>query len=214
MAIVYRHRKKSNNEVFYIGIGKTEKRANSKYSRNRYWKNIVKKHDYKAEILTKDISWEDAKELEVFLILEYGRRDLNTGPLCNMTDGGEGSLNRIISKETRKKLGWSLGTSLTTEHKEKISKSILGNQYGKGNKGKPSKRKGEKLPKEWREKISKSLMGNQYAKGSKGNKGKKFSDEWRENIRKGRVKSAKIQKLAKELNISYKEAKIKYNKDK
>ena len=102
MAIVYRHRRLDNHEVFYIGIGRTEKRAYSKWNRNTYWKNIVSKHGYNVELLAKGLSWEDACELESFLIEEYGRKDLGTGQLVNMTDGGDGLSNP--SQETRKKM--------------------------------------------------------------------------------------------------------------
>ena len=102
MAIVYRHRRLDNHKVFYVGIGKTEKRAYNKWDRNTYWKNIVSKHGYNIELLAKNLSWEDACELECFLIEEYGRKDLGTGQLVNMTDGGDGQLNP--SQETREKM--------------------------------------------------------------------------------------------------------------
>ena len=102
MAVVYRHRRLDNHEVFYVGIGKTEKRAYSKWNRNAHWKNITSKYGYNVELLAEDLSWEDACELECFLIGEYGRKDLGTGRLVNMTDGGEGLFNP--SQETRKKM--------------------------------------------------------------------------------------------------------------
>lgn len=38
MAIVYIHKRIDNGEVFYVGIGKTEKRAKSKDKRSKFWK--------------------------------------------------------------------------------------------------------------------------------------------------------------------------------
>ncbi len=35
MAIVYQHRRKDTNEIFYIGIGKNTNRAYNKYSRSK-----------------------------------------------------------------------------------------------------------------------------------------------------------------------------------
>ena len=68
MAVIYRHTRLDNNTVFYIGIGKEVKRAYSKKGRNNYWKNIVNLYEYEVEILKKDLSWENACELERALV--------------------------------------------------------------------------------------------------------------------------------------------------
>lgn len=144
MAIVYRHRRLDTNEIFYIGIGKTEKRAYFKFNRNKYWNNIINKTEYGVEILYPDISWEDACELEQFLIQEYGRRDLGLGPLVNMTDGGEGTLGNKTF----------LGKKLSDEHKMNISKGNKGKLKTKEHKEKLSKaRKGLKLSDEIKKQL-------------------------------------------------------------
>lgn len=89
--IVYRHRRLDTNEIFYVGIGRTENRAYDKHKRNPHWHNTVNKCGYSVEIVAELDTWELACELEQFLIQEYGRRDLGTGPLVNMTDGGDGA---------------------------------------------------------------------------------------------------------------------------
>lgn len=126
MAIVYKHIRVDKNEVFYIGIGKTEKRAFEKRSRNFYWRNIAK-FGYKVEILFNDLSWEQACEKEKEFIQIYGRKDLNKGTLCNMTDGGDGILGLIVSEETKEKIGaankgnqYLLNFKHTEESKQKI----------------------------------------------------------------------------------------------
>lgn len=93
MAIVYKHIRKDTNEPFYIGIGNRRDRATSKDSRTEHWHNIVNKAGYYIEILHEDISIEKAKELEIKYIKEIGRKDLNEGPLINLTDGGDGQFN-------------------------------------------------------------------------------------------------------------------------
>jgi hypothetical protein len=110
MAIVYSHKRLDNNTIFYIGIGNTEKRAFSKHNRNKHWNNLIKKTDYKVEILFKDLSWKNACKKEVELISLYGRKDLNKGLLVNMTDGGDGVKGH--SEESIKKI--------ITAHKGKI----------------------------------------------------------------------------------------------
>jgi len=100
---LYRHIRLDKNEVFYVGIGNS-KRAYSKYSRNPYWHNIVDKTEYEIQVLKKDLSWEDACELEKILINYYGRKDLNTGYLTNMTNGGDGTVGFVFSNESKNKL--------------------------------------------------------------------------------------------------------------
>jgi hypothetical protein len=89
MAVLYRHLKPCG-EVFYIGIGKTEKRPYSKLNRNKWWKNVVNNYDYEVQILKKGLTWEEAYELEIILISHYGRQDLGLGTLVNLTNGGDG----------------------------------------------------------------------------------------------------------------------------
>jgi hypothetical protein len=126
MAIVYQHRRKDNNKVFYVGIGKHEKRAFDKYRRSKLWKDFVKNHDYTVEITHRDIIWEEACSIEKYLISFYGRRDLGLGTLVNITDGGDaGILNH--SKEAIQKMKLAkLGKRLSKEHKNKISESGKG----------------------------------------------------------------------------------------
>ncbi len=118
--LVYRHRTLDTHEVFYIGIGSL-KRSKTKHNRSSYWNNIVNKHGYYIEIIQEGLNWEEACELEELLILEYGRRDLNTGCLVNLTNGGEGSPGVITSEKTKYKLHLkNIGKKLTSEHKNKI----------------------------------------------------------------------------------------------
>lgn len=78
-------------------------RAVKKQHRNIHWRRIVALHGYEIEIIEDNCSYERAKEIEMDMISKIGRRDLGTGPLVNMTDGGEGTRNRILSKDSREK---------------------------------------------------------------------------------------------------------------
>lgn len=106
MAYLYRHIRLDKNEPFYIGIGSDEGYGRSKEisNRNRYWRNIVKKTPYDVEIMLDNLTWEEACEKEKEFIKLYGRKDLNTGILCNLTEGGEGVLGMKHSEQTRKKI--------------------------------------------------------------------------------------------------------------
>lgn len=127
MAIVYRHRRLDNGKVFYIGIGKNTKRSTSKFSRNPYWHSIVNKSGFKSEILYKDISWEDACELEEFLISLYGRKDLKRGYLANMTNGGEGMSNPIKHPRERKVYQFTLQGKYIRSYRNSVIASEVNN---------------------------------------------------------------------------------------
>lgn len=92
MAYVYQHIRLDKNEVFYVGIGSdnTGKRAYKINGRTKFWMNIINKTKYNVVILKNNITWEEACLLEKRLIFFYGRKDLGTGSLVNLTDGGEG----------------------------------------------------------------------------------------------------------------------------
>lgn len=165
MALVYRHRRLDTYEIFYVGIGKSIKRANqkSKTKRSKFWFNVVNKTDYVVEILVEDISWDEACELEKLLISEYGRRDLGLGNLVNLTDGGEdppknfGDKNYSRTEEGRRKISeFMKGRKTSTETKIKQSNS-------KKEKGIiPPSRKGKKNSKESILKQSLSISGSKH----------------------------------------------------
>ncbi len=124
MAVVYRHRRLDTNEVFYVGIGLKEYRAYNKHNRKKHWHNIVDKCGYIVEIVAKDLDYEDAKELEMLLIETYGRRLNNTGPLVNITEGGEGTKGMFFkhTPETIAKMSQSrIGHNVSKETRLKIS---------------------------------------------------------------------------------------------
>ena len=166
MAYVYRHIRLDKNEPFYIGIGSdmTNKRANERARRSELWKKIVAKSDYEIEILMDDITFDEAKLKEIEFIKLYGRIDLGNGTLVNLTDGGDGLINRIFTPEHRRKLSLSqIGRKLSEEQKDKLRKYRIGipnspearSKISKANKGRKNSkalmellinRKGKKNP--------------------------------------------------------------------
>ena len=138
MAIVYQHRRKDNSEVFYVGIGENIQRAYHTSSRNRHWKNTVKKVEYVVEILYENISWEEACKKEQELIKLYGRKDLGLGSLVNKTDGGEGAKGLKHSEGYKNKLSlegpmskedvvkkWKNTTNNRTKRQKEITKNKI-----------------------------------------------------------------------------------------
>jgi hypothetical protein len=127
MAVVYQHRRKDTNEVFYIGIGRDVSRAYNFTDRNIHWIRVVDKVGCDVDILIEGISWKDACVVEKGMIADYGRRDLGTGQLVNMTNGGEGSFGIVFSQEEiqrRSEFGKTRKQSPDT--RKKISESKKG----------------------------------------------------------------------------------------
>lgn len=179
--VIYIH-KTLEDKVFYIGIG-TEKRSREKTGRSIFWNRMIKKYGYIVEILSDNLTWENAQEAEIQLIKLYGRRDLGLGTLVNMTDGGDGLQGYSFSKEAREKMSIN----------RKGDKSPLFNK---------------KRSKEIREKISLGLKGRRLSKEhienfKKGNKDYKHSEETKlkmSNSAKGKIISVKTRELLRIAN--------------
>jgi len=106
--VVYRHIRHDKNEVFYIGIGSEKRSRESGKRRSAMWNNIVAKSTYDIEIIFENLTGDQACLKEKEFIIIYGRKDKCTGTLCNMTDGGDGTLGQIHSEETKIKRGLAI----------------------------------------------------------------------------------------------------------
>ncbi len=189
MAYVYRHIRLDKNEPFYIGIGTrndNHARAYNTERRSEIWKRIFAKTQIDVEIIIDNISADKAKEKEVELIKLYGRINLKTGILVNMTDGGDGSTGYVPTIETTNKMSATKranpkvhddaykkrmserlkGRVHSEEHKAKIAKSHIGIKPDEATRKKLSDfHRGKTISEEHRKKTSDTL------------KGRKFSDE-------------------------------------
>lgn len=102
------------HEPFYVGKGKNNRINHYKDNKKNLKKRFVyskieslKQKNLKPiaiKIISK-LSEKEAQENEKYLIKVIGRRDLNKGPLCNLTDGGEGTINYIITERNRTHTG-------------------------------------------------------------------------------------------------------------
>ncbi len=197
---IYIHRRKDNDEIFYVGIGKNNRPHTSK-NRSDQWHDVVNKYGYSVKILANNLSWKNACKLEISLIKKYGRKDLGLGNLVNKTDGGEGIMN--MSEESRFKISiGNKGKIVSLKSREKMSESkkdsknpFYGKIHNKETKQKISnKHIGKILCSEHKEKISLSNKGkirslefiNNSRKRMSGCKnpmfGKTISKEGRERI--------------------------------
>lgn len=87
--IVYIHTNPATREIFYVGIG-VKGREKQKYKRSTRWRAYVRKYGFEFAVVYSDLNWNQACEIEIQLIQEIGRLDYNSGPLINMTNGGDG----------------------------------------------------------------------------------------------------------------------------
>jgi hypothetical protein len=107
--LVYLHKDRCTNNVFYVGIG-NRSRAYDERNRSKEWKNAISECYFDVEIIAKSLPRTLAFEIEKSLIDLYGLNNL-----VNKTKGGLGAS----------------GYSHTDESKSKIAKGQLGKKRSK-----------------------------------------------------------------------------------
>jgi hypothetical protein len=131
---VYTHLNPITKEVFYVGLGYGNRAWNKWAGRNKFWDNYVNKNGFEVEIIADNITRKQAEKIEINLIAELGRRQIDEGGvLVNRSSGGDGSK----------------GYTHTEEYKQKLSEE---------RKGKCTRKK-RKLSDNTKEKISQKLKG-------------------------------------------------------
>lgn len=116
---VYQLRVENEELPFYIGKSFTGSKRYIEHCHEARCKTSPKYNFFKSkkirktwrqglvfveEVLANFETEELALIVEAELIKKYGRRDNNTGILCNHTDGGEGGYGKIITEETKQKM--------------------------------------------------------------------------------------------------------------
>lgn len=112
---------------YYIGKGKGDRA----FGKHRKGKLPVPKDMSKIVFLQEKMSEQDALALEQQLIIKYGRKDLGTGILRNLTDGGEGTSRYVQSLETKQKIAnamralpYKKRNAHSSETRQKISNTL------------------------------------------------------------------------------------------
>jgi hypothetical protein len=104
---------------YYIGKG----HGNRAYDKSR---QFCPPRD-RILILKQGLSESEAFSHEKYMIFIFGRKDLGTGILRNLTNGGDGASGAVRSDETRSSIRETLsGVALTETRKRNISKSKKG----------------------------------------------------------------------------------------
>jgi len=140
---------KFDYEPFYVGLGHDNRKfshfdeAKRKKKKNSHKLNKIRKiirEGYKPiiEVFKGKLSFEGAIEQEIKLIKKIGRRNIGTGPLTNMTDGGEGMIGYKHDKKTKSKISKSFQKyirNLSKKEKEEFyqsrRKAWLGKHHSK-----------------------------------------------------------------------------------
>ena len=188
---------------YYIGKGK----GNRAYGR-RYKGIKPPKDKSRILILKNNLTEEEAIKHEIYMIVVFGRKDLETGILHNRTNGGEGTSGRIVNEETRRKMSESqkgennhnYGKLQSEEHKRKLGEARRGKLRSEETKRKMSQSKrgennpnyGKTLSEKTKRKMSERKQGKTLSEESKRKLSEKRKGKNNPNYGKSRSEETKI----------------------
>jgi hypothetical protein len=141
---------------YYIGKGK-ENRIHKKHM-------VSIPPENRILFLKKNLTENEAIKHEIYMISVFGRKNNGTGILRNLTDGGEGSSGRKLSKETIERMSIAAkNRKISDEGRKKLSERSkkMGKWQGEDNPyyGKPGRNKGISMSDEQKENLRKKAIG-------------------------------------------------------
>lgn len=126
-------------EPFYIGKGTSDRINNSKKDKNTYKSFKIKSlQDRGIDIISykifDNLTNLESLEVEKSVISKIGRKDMNLGPLVNLTDGGDGRLFSPHSEETKRKISETKKSqNLHILHSEETKETLRVKNQGENN---------------------------------------------------------------------------------
>src|SRR4029077_11347726 len=161
---------RKNDLPYYVGKGQG----------NRAFKSVKghrpPKDKTRIAIFPQD-SEAEAFASEIALIELFGRKDLGTGCLINLTDGGEGPAGHRFSEEAKRRMS-VIHSNPSAEFRAKISATLTGRPLAEETKAKMSKvRRGRIKSAAWRAKISAAHIGKLVSDAARQNMSRAAS--WR-----------------------------------
>ena len=152
-------------------------------------------------MIAENLSEQAAFDLEIELIAKYGRKDLGTGILRNLTDGGDGASGYRYTEERkqdyskrmkktnakRKQEGWEYPESARKTISE-MQKGVPKPKEWVDNVAAALNNRTEEEKADWKAKIAATKIGKPRSEETKAklraaNKGKKLSEETKAKIR-------------------------------
>jgi hypothetical protein len=181
---VYIYKDPKTNTPVYVGKGQG-KRAWDHFKSHRHLGCFLRKRQKEGEyILPRVFPMQDersALDMEKYLVVHYGRKDLGTGSLFNLTNGGEGATGPK-SDITRAKLSAAhKGKSkpkISMEHRKRIS------EFNKGRVVSDETRAKISAAHKGKTRIGHAISDETKAKISAANKGNKLGPQSAETIAK------------------------------
>ena len=165
MYYTYAYLRKTDKTPYYIGKGQKRRMFAEHWRGNG---SFTPKDKERIIILKYFVDEIEAYKHEMYMIADLGRKDLGTGILINISDGGEGSSN--VSQRTRELIGKAhKGKVCSEETKRKISETrknskiecpdYLKKHYSKIHSGEGNPNYGKKHSPETLAKISAATKG-------------------------------------------------------